>query len=74
MHQNNIQIYQHLHDFHEVKESNFKKLLVVISITTLTMAAEIIFGMILILWRCFPTGGIWEPMPAPWVLLFLLIL
>lgn len=46
MHQNNIQIYQHLHDFHEVKESNFKKLLVVISITTLTMAAEIIFGMI----------------------------
>ncbi|MBU0951534.1 MAG: hypothetical protein KKH91_01720 [Elusimicrobia bacterium] len=41
MHQNNIQIYQHLHDFHEVKESNFKKLLVVISITTLTMAAEI---------------------------------
>ncbi|MBI5573605.1 MAG: CDF family Co(II)/Ni(II) efflux transporter DmeF [Elusimicrobia bacterium] len=46
MHQSNIKIYQHLHDFHEVKESNFKKLLIVIIITTITMFAEIIFGII----------------------------
>ncbi|MCX6826742.1 MAG: CDF family Co(II)/Ni(II) efflux transporter DmeF [candidate division Zixibacteria bacterium] len=46
MHQNNIQIYQHLHNFHEVKESNIEKVSFVVIITMLTMVAEIIFGWI----------------------------
>ncbi|MFA5857878.1 MAG: CDF family Co(II)/Ni(II) efflux transporter DmeF [Elusimicrobiota bacterium] len=46
MHHSNIQVYQHPHNFHEVKESNFRKVFVVIIITELTMLAEIVFGYI----------------------------
>ncbi|MBU2574572.1 MAG: CDF family Co(II)/Ni(II) efflux transporter DmeF [Elusimicrobia bacterium] len=44
MHQKNIQAYQHLHDFHEVKGSNVKKVSVVVAITLVTMVFEILFG------------------------------
>jgi len=46
MHLKNIQIYQHPHDFYEVKDSNIKKVLFIVIITMLMMVFEIVFGRI----------------------------
>jgi len=44
MHHDNIQVYQHSHDFHEIKISNITKVFIVVVITLATMVAEIFFG------------------------------
>lgn len=46
MHLKDIEEYKHLHDFHDVKESNIKKVSFVVIITMVTMIAEIICGWI----------------------------
>jgi cation diffusion facilitator family transporter len=46
MHQDNIQAFQHLHNFHRVKESNIRKVWLVVIITIITMMVEIVFGWI----------------------------
>lgn len=46
MHKKDIKFYQHSHVFHEVKESNARKVSFVIVITLVTMAVEIVSGWI----------------------------
>ncbi len=46
MHTQNIKHFQHSHNFHEVKQSNYNKVLTVVLITFITMIAEIVFGWI----------------------------
>ena len=46
MHQSNLGFYRHSHIFYEVKDSNMRKVLLVVIITLFTMVSEIVFGSI----------------------------